>query len=126
MASTTIKVTYALDPETVKLLESMARRLGVSKSQALRRAIRSAARVRGDATASLSALDRLQAAAARVPVERWAAAVRKRTCRPNWHNAWGRIGRSMRGRRLAVETIDDHHPARERNAAHDFYQEERQ
>lgn len=43
MARTTIKATYSLDPQTVRQLEGMARRLGVSKSEALRRAIRSAA-----------------------------------------------------------------------------------
>jgi hypothetical protein len=43
MASPSIKATYSLDPETVRLLERTARRWGVSKSEALRRAIRAAA-----------------------------------------------------------------------------------
>ena len=43
MARTTIKSTYSLDVETVEALESMARRLEITKSEALRRAIRSAA-----------------------------------------------------------------------------------
>jgi len=43
MAVTTIKSTYALDVETVRELEEMARAWKVSKSEALRRAIRSAA-----------------------------------------------------------------------------------
>ena len=44
MAITTIRTTYALDVETVRRLEEMARRWGVSKSEALRRAVRTAAR----------------------------------------------------------------------------------
>ena len=44
MAITTIKSTYSLDVETVRMLESLARRWNVSKSEVLRRAIRSAAR----------------------------------------------------------------------------------
>jgi hypothetical protein len=62
MASTTIKGTYALDPETVKLLERMARRWGVSKSEALRRAIRAAAVDGAGPSDALTALDRLQRA----------------------------------------------------------------
>ena len=43
MAIPKIKGTYTLDAETIDALESMARRLGVSKSEALRRAIHAAA-----------------------------------------------------------------------------------
>ena len=43
MASTTIKSTYSLDQETVRQLERMAKQLKISKSAALRRAIRLAA-----------------------------------------------------------------------------------
>ena len=43
MATPTVKTTYALDVETVRALEGMARRWGVSKSEALRRTIRAAA-----------------------------------------------------------------------------------
>jgi len=43
MATTTIKSTYALDVDTVRQLDAMARRWKVSKSEALRRAIRTAA-----------------------------------------------------------------------------------
>jgi len=43
MARMTIRSTYALDVETVRALERMARRLGISKSEALRRAIQGAA-----------------------------------------------------------------------------------
>jgi hypothetical protein len=43
MARIAIKATYALDVETVEALERMARRWAVSKSEALRRAVRAAA-----------------------------------------------------------------------------------
>lgn len=43
MAIPSVKATYSLDVETVKALERMARRWSVSKSEALRRAIRAAA-----------------------------------------------------------------------------------
>ena len=38
-----VKSTYALDPETLAALEQVAKRWGVTKSEALRRAIRAAA-----------------------------------------------------------------------------------
>ena len=38
-----VKSTYAMDPETLAALEDVARRWGVTKSEALRRAIRAAA-----------------------------------------------------------------------------------
>lgn len=60
MAATTIKSTYSLDVETVRALEGMAKRWNVSKSEALRRAIRSAAATEPDGSAALRALDRLQ------------------------------------------------------------------
>lgn len=64
MAIPRIKATYSLDPETVKLLERLARRWNTSKSEALRRAIRAAAAAQdkgaGRANARLRALDRLQ------------------------------------------------------------------
>jgi hypothetical protein len=62
MASTSIKATYSLDPETVRLLERTARRWSVSKSEALRRAIRAAASLDDEALAEVT-LDRLQQAA---------------------------------------------------------------
>ncbi len=43
MARMTIKSTYSLDVETVRKLERMAGRLGITKSEALRRAICAAA-----------------------------------------------------------------------------------
>ncbi|HYL22689.1 MAG TPA: ribbon-helix-helix protein, CopG family [Gemmatimonadales bacterium] len=61
MAIPKIKSTYALDQETVQRLEHMARRWGVSKSEALRRAIRAAAlESSGATTDSTRALDELQ------------------------------------------------------------------
>ena len=56
----TVKSTYALDIETARTLEDMARRWGVSKSEALRRAIRVARRSPAGAPKALSALDALQ------------------------------------------------------------------
>ena len=62
MARTTVKATYSLDPETVETLETMARRWRVSKSEALRRAIRLAAdETASGASSALAALDELQA-----------------------------------------------------------------
>lgn len=43
MAIPKIKATYSLDPETIALLERVSRRWGVSKSEALRRAIQALA-----------------------------------------------------------------------------------
>jgi len=64
MATQTIKTTYALDVDTVRALERMARRWGVSKSEALRRAIRAAAAQAGEEEGgALKALDRLQRSA---------------------------------------------------------------
>ena len=61
MAVLSVKATYSLDPETVRNLEDMARRWGVSKSEALRRAIRSAAGTSaGAADPAIRALDALQ------------------------------------------------------------------
>ena len=61
MAVTTIKSTYSLDVESIRVLEALAQRWNVSKSEVLRRAIRFAAREEepGNA-ATLGALDRLQ------------------------------------------------------------------
>ena len=63
MATTQIKSTYALDVETVQLLEKLAGKLGVPKSEALRRAIRGAASREGILTPNerIEALNRLQA-----------------------------------------------------------------
>ena len=63
MAVTTIKSTYSLDVETVRTLESLARRWNVSKTEVLRRAIRAAAEGEKNQRVSkkLEALDRWQA-----------------------------------------------------------------
>ena len=61
MTGEKIKATYSLDVETVRDLERMAKRLKISKSAALRRAIRMA--VGSELSAGeeqLSALDELQ------------------------------------------------------------------
>jgi hypothetical protein len=62
MATQTIKTTYSLDVETVRQLEQMARRWNVSKSEALRRAIRAAATegLPEEGHGAISALDELQ------------------------------------------------------------------
>lgn len=79
MATPTIKSTYSLDPQTVRDLDRLARKYGTSKSDVLRRAVRSlAAREAMPETEGLLALDELQkriglnAAAA----EAWAEEVR--------------------------------------------------
>ena len=74
MATMPIKSTYSLDVESVRALEDLARRWNVSKSEALRRTIRSAAR-RQPATGgeALQALDSLQASvrSGRIDIARW-------------------------------------------------------
>ena len=65
MATMTIKSTYSLDVGTVRTLEGLARRWNVSKSEALRRAIRGEAeRQPSRADARLQALRALQASVA--------------------------------------------------------------
>ena len=61
MATTTVKSTYSLDVETVQILERIARRWRVSKSEAMRRAIRAAAgQDLPEGENTLRALDQLQ------------------------------------------------------------------
>ena len=70
----------ALDVETVRQLEALARRWNTSKSGALRRAIQSAAKqARSDHNEALDALDRLQALLAldRESARAWADEVRR-------------------------------------------------
>ena len=63
MGSLSIKSTYALDPDTVRTLDNIARRWKVSKSEALRCAIRAVAgSVPERSQNALQALDDLQAA----------------------------------------------------------------
>ena len=62
MAIPKIKVTYSLDVDSVRALEELARQWGVSKSEALRRAIRKELhRQPKRVDAALRALDQLQA-----------------------------------------------------------------
>jgi hypothetical protein len=61
MAIPKVKTTYALDRDTVHRLERMARQWGVSKSEALRRAIRAAASLPNAAAVdAATALEELQ------------------------------------------------------------------
>lgn len=59
MAIPKIKATYSLDVETVRMIERLAHRWEVSKSEALRRAIRASA-AEAPSNESTAALDRLQ------------------------------------------------------------------
>lgn len=63
MATPKIKSTYSLDVETVRQLEAIARRWNVSKSEALRRAIRATMRDQPRDN-ELDTLDRLQSSLA--------------------------------------------------------------
>ncbi|HEX9187485.1 MAG TPA: ribbon-helix-helix protein, CopG family [Vicinamibacteria bacterium] len=79
MATHTVKTTYALDVETMRTLEDLARRWNVSKSEALRRAIRiSSAQAPPEDLTPIQALDRLQRSMALTPRDaaRWATAAR--------------------------------------------------
>lgn len=87
MATSKIKATYSLDVETVALLERLARRWDMSKSEALRRLIREgAANPLENAARRVAALQRAQksigltAAGARA----WTAQVRE------MRRAWSR------------------------------------
>jgi transposase-like protein len=79
MATTTVKSTYSLDVETVRALDDMARRWGVSKSEALRRAIRTARHGSNSSRPeALAALDELQRSVKlnRRAANRWAERAR--------------------------------------------------
>lgn len=62
MAITTIKSTYSLDIESVRILESLAEHWDASKSEVIRRALRIALMTADDTegTVALDALTRLQ------------------------------------------------------------------
>ena len=62
MARMTIRSTFALDPDTARALERLAGLWGVSKSEALRRAVAAASREErvDPAAEALGALDTLQ------------------------------------------------------------------
>jgi Arc/MetJ-type ribon-helix-helix transcriptional regulator len=76
MATMTIKSTYSLDPATVRAIENLARRFGVSRSEALRRAVKLAA---GHDAGALAALEELQGAAGldKASATRWAVRARR-------------------------------------------------
>ncbi len=76
MAATTIRTTYALDLDTVGKLEALAREWNVSKSEALRRVIKSA---RAESPSPTEALDRVQGALAVTAPQAaaWATRVRR-------------------------------------------------
>jgi hypothetical protein len=78
MAISKIKATYSLDTETVRVLERVAKRWGVSKSEALRRAIRATASIAAPNDDRAAALDELQASAGigATSAKGWANAVR--------------------------------------------------
>ena len=78
MAIPKIKATYSLDAETIRVLERVARRWGVSKSEALRRAIRASTSLAAHADGRTVTLDDLQAASAlsRTAAGGWAREVR--------------------------------------------------
>lgn len=80
MATPTIKSTYALDVETVGALDALARRWNVSKSEAMRRAIRASAAAHAVTVAPepVQALDELQKALAlgTAAAARWSNQVR--------------------------------------------------
>ena len=60
MATPRVKSTYSMDGETVRMLDRLARRWNVSKSEALRRAIRGAAAKEPDGGGPLGALQEAQ------------------------------------------------------------------
>ena len=94
MAATTIKSTYALDVESVRALDELARRWRVSRSEALRRTIRSEAnRQPATGNEALRVLDQLQAAvrARGIDVERW-----ERSARAERRSAGRRIVSKLR------------------------------
>ncbi len=85
MATTTIRSTYALDVETVQALERIAQRWQVSKSEALRRAIRAAAGEQpATARKALDALDALQQSLKLTPAKARAWARQARAERRAW------------------------------------------
>jgi hypothetical protein len=79
MATQTVKTTYSLDLKTVRTLEALAQRWKVSKSEALRRAIRASAErePREAGREALRALDELQRALGLTTetAEQWVQAV---------------------------------------------------
>ena len=91
MALPTVKTTYTIDLETKSALDRLASRWDVSKSEALRRAIRQAAGA-SRVTDRLAALDALQriARVTRDQASRWTEAIRDE------RQATSRVGRRSR------------------------------
>ena len=88
----TIRGTYALDVETVQRLEALAKEWGVSKSEALRRAIRAAAHTDVVPVTALALLDELQRTAGldQRRADEWVAAVRTERRRASTRRVAGR------------------------------------
>ncbi|MEO8681897.1 MAG: ribbon-helix-helix protein, CopG family [Vicinamibacterales bacterium] len=91
MALPTVKTTYTVDLETKSALDRLAARWEVSKSEALRRAIRQAAGA-SRVTDRLAALDALQrrSGLTRNQVSRWSGHVRDE------RQSTGRVGKRTR------------------------------
>jgi hypothetical protein len=88
MATPTVKSTYVMDLQTAETLDRLARKWQVSKSEALRRAIRAAAA--GDPPDRVTLFRNLQKAAGvtRGKADRWTARVRaERAGIPRGHSA---------------------------------------
>jgi hypothetical protein len=80
MAIPMIKSTYTLDVDTIRLLDNLARRWNVSKSEALRRAIQAASNAAPPSPApALAVLDALQRSAgvSSARANAWSAAVKR-------------------------------------------------
>ena len=94
MVAHTVKTTYALDVETARRLDDLARRWNVSRSEALRRAIRAASvETHAEGLTPIQALDRVQRSLGLTPqrTARWAAATRaERRARSRRHEARSR------------------------------------
>ena len=78
MAIPTIKATYSLDTATVRALEKLAKRWGISKSEVVRRAIRQAARSREPLNGAIDALNQVQSMLSEegLAVDKWAQQVK--------------------------------------------------
>jgi ribbon-helix-helix CopG family protein len=78
MSTPHVKATYSLDVPTLKILERVAKRWGVSKSEALRRAIHASVSLPSEPDPRLDALSELQSTAAlsAPDADTWSAAVR--------------------------------------------------
>ena len=94
MATPMVKTTYSLDVETIRTLDDLARRWNVSRSQALRRAIRAAAGGEpSEVRSALEALDEAQRSLGLTPeaARRWEKQVKEER-RASSRKAEGRAG----------------------------------